>query len=112
MQPRCFEQMILAGRVLGHRFRSHPVAQVSPTLAPIEGHGLGRVFFAVAEPLRLIPPWAAPEWLRTGCILETIATSAPKLAASTAARMPASPPPITTMSCLINVPSFASSCRW
>src|SRR5579875_3570423 len=48
-----------------------------------------------------MPPCAAPEWLRTGCILLTMATSAPRSAASTAARMPAKPPPMTMTSCLI-----------
>ena len=57
----------------------------------------------------LMPPCAAPEWLRTGCILETIATSAPRSAASTAARMPARPPPTTTMSCLITFKTLSGN---
>src|SRR5207244_7390094 len=47
----------------------------------------------------LIPPSAAPEWLRVGWIFETIATSAPASNASIAARMPARPAPITSTSC-------------
>jgi hypothetical protein len=46
----------------------------------------------------LMPPSAAPEWLRTGWIFETIATSAPASKASIAARMPAQPAPTTTTS--------------
>src|SRR5262245_51635743 len=46
-----------------------------------------------------MPPSAAPEWLRTGWIFETIATSAPASYASIAARIPAQPAPTTTTSC-------------
>src|SRR5687768_15778444 len=46
-----------------------------------------------------MPPSAAPEWLRVGWSLETIATSAPASWASIAARMPAHPAPITSTSC-------------
>src|SRR5688500_7329143 len=46
-----------------------------------------------------MPPSAAPEWLRVGCSLETMATSAPASWASIAARMPAQPAPITSTSC-------------
>src|SRR2546423_1678176 len=53
----------------------------------------------------LIPPSAAPEWLRTGWILEINATSAPVSCASIAARMPAQPAPTTSTSC------FASTSR-
>ena len=42
----------------------------------------------------LIPPSAAPEWLRVGWSFETSATSAPASNASIAARMPAQPAPI------------------
>jgi len=48
----------------------------------------------------LMPPSAAPEWLRVGWSLETIATSAPASCASMAARMPAQPAPMTSTSCL------------
>ena len=47
----------------------------------------------------LMPPSAAPEWLRVGCSLETTATSAPYREASMAARIPATPAPTTTTSC-------------
>lgn len=56
-----------------------------------------------------MPPCAAPEWLRTGCIFETTATSGifpsaiSRSAASTAARIPARPPPMTMTSCLIKL---------
>ena len=53
----------------------------------------------------LIPPSAAPEWLRVGWIFEIIATSAPASNASMAARMPAQPAPTTSTSC------FASTAR-
>ena len=46
----------------------------------------------------LIPPSAAPEWLRTGWIFEMTATSAPTSNASIAARMPAQPAPTTSTS--------------
>src|SRR2546430_4092869 len=46
-----------------------------------------------------MPPSAAPEWLRTGWIFETSATSAPASCASIAARMPAQPAPATRTSC-------------
>src|SRR5262245_20071750 len=46
-----------------------------------------------------MPPSAAPEWLRTGWIVEMSATSAPASCASIAARMPAQPAPITRTSC-------------
>src|SRR5688500_8197752 len=52
-----------------------------------------------------MPPSAAPEWLRVGWSLETIATSAPASCASIAARMPAQPAPITSTSC------FASTAK-
>ena len=48
----------------------------------------------------LIPPSAAPEWLRTGWIFEMSATSAPWSWASIAARMPAQPAPTIRTSCL------------
>src|SRR5687768_1863125 len=47
-----------------------------------------------------MPPSAAPEWLRTGWILETTATSAPASKASIAARIPAQPAPTIRTSCL------------
>src|SRR5207302_6133032 len=47
----------------------------------------------------LMPPSAAPEWLRTGWILERTATSAPASNASIAARMPAQPAPTISTSC-------------
>src|SRR5256885_12664901 len=47
-----------------------------------------------------MPPSAAPEWLRTGWILEISATSAPASCASMAARIPAQPAPTTSTSCL------------
>jgi hypothetical protein len=47
----------------------------------------------------LIPPSAAPEWLRTGWIFEISATSAPSSYASMAARIPAQPAPTMTTSC-------------
>ena len=49
-----------------------------------------------------MPPWAAFEWLRTGCTLVTTATSAPPRTPSTAARRPASPAPIINRSCSYN----------
>jgi len=45
----------------------------------------------------LIPPWAAPEWLRPGCTWLSTATSMPASLASTAARSPARPPPTTSI---------------
>ena len=50
----------------------------------------------------LIPPSAAPEWLRVGWSLETIATSAPASCASIAARIPAQPAPTTRTSCVFS----------
>ncbi len=47
----------------------------------------------------LMPPSAAPEWLRVGCSLDTTPTSAPYRDASMAARIPARPAPTTTTSC-------------
>src|SRR5919206_4709321 len=47
----------------------------------------------------LMPPSAAPEWLRVGCSFEIIATSAPASCAAMAARMPAQPAPTTRTSC-------------
>jgi hypothetical protein len=58
---------------------------------------LGIVLGRVPE-RRVDAPSAAPEWLRTGWIFETIATSAPASKASIAARMPAQPAPTTTTS--------------
>src|SRR5262249_24353768 len=46
----------------------------------------------------LIPPSAAPEWLRVGWSLEIIATSAPASKAAMAARMPAQPAATTRTS--------------
>src|SRR5947208_10971386 len=46
-----------------------------------------------------MPPSAAPEWLRTGWILERSATSAPASCASIAARIPAQPAPTIRTSC-------------
>src|SRR5205823_13411225 len=46
-----------------------------------------------------MPPSAAPEWLRTGWILEISATPAPASCASMAARIPAQPAPTTSTSC-------------
>ena len=46
----------------------------------------------------LIPPSAAPEWLRVGWSFETSATSAPASNASIAARIPAQPAPTTSTS--------------
>ena len=48
----------------------------------------------------LMPPWAAPEWLRTGWTFVTSATSAPASCAAMAARIPARPAPTTTTSWL------------
>src|SRR4051794_4674166 len=47
-----------------------------------------------------MPPSAAPEWLLTGWIFESSATSAPASNASIAARMPAQPAPTMRTSCL------------
>ena len=55
-----------------------------------------------------MPPSAAPEWLRVGCSLETMATSAPASNASIAARMPAQPAPTTSTSCLTLIPTTLS----
>src|SRR5207244_741082 len=52
-----------------------------------------------------MPPSAAPEWLRTGWIFETSATSAPASCASIAARIPAQPAPITSTSCFASTAS-------
>src|SRR5262249_16923335 len=46
----------------------------------------------------LMPPSAAPEWLRVGWSFETTATRAPASCASIAARMPAQPAPTTSTS--------------
>jgi len=48
----------------------------------------------------LIPPSAAPEWLRVGWSFEMTPTSAPASCASMAARMPAQPAPTTSTSCV------------
>ena len=55
----------------------------------------------------LIPPSAAPEWLRVGWSFEIIATSAPASWAAMAARMPAQPAPTTSTSCLASTASDA-----
>src|SRR6266571_7268546 len=57
-----------------------------------------------------MPPSAAPEWLRTGWILERSATSAPASYASMAARMPAQPAPTMRTSCLASTTSEATQC--
>src|SRR5262249_3614266 len=54
-----------------------------------------------------MPRSAAPEWLRTGWILERRATSAPASKASIAARMPAQPAPTISTSCLASTCSDA-----
>src|SRR5437762_11937327 len=54
-----------------------------------------------------MPPSAAPEWLRTGWILERSATSAPASKASIAARIPAQPAPTISTSCLASTCSDA-----
>src|SRR5262249_30145088 len=59
----------------------------------------------------LMPPSAAPEWLRTGWILERSATSAPASKASIAARMPAQPAPTISTSCLASTCSDAIGWR-
>src|SRR5580765_7869838 len=56
----------------------------------------------------LIPPSAAPEWLRVGCSFEMTATSAPVSEASIAARMPAQPAPTTRTSCALSTLTDAS----
>src|SRR4051794_5305786 len=48
----------------------------------------------------LMPPSAAPEWLRVGCSFEMTPTFAPASCASIAARMPAQPAPTTRTSCV------------
>ena len=53
----------------------------------------------------LMPPSAAPEWLRVGWSFEMTATSAPASNASIAARMPAQPAPMTTTSCAVSTTS-------
>src|SRR2546421_12642486 len=55
-----------------------------------------------------MPPSAAPEWLRTGWILERRATSAPASCASMAARIPAQPAPTTRTSCFASTPLDAT----
>src|SRR5439155_5970710 len=55
----------------------------------------------------LMPPSAAPEWLRTGWILERRATSAPASKASIAARIPAQPAPTISTSCFASTRSDA-----
>src|SRR5438105_9881016 len=57
-----------------------------------------------------MPPSAAPEWLRTGWILESSATSAPASNASIAARMPAQPAPTMRTSCLASTTEEATQC--
>src|SRR5215210_6172186 len=46
-----------------------------------------------------MPPWAAFECERTGCVLEMTPTVAPPSAAASAARIPARPAPMTRTSC-------------
>src|SRR5579862_4660165 len=53
----------------------------------------------------LMPPSAAPEWLRVGWSFETTATSAPASWAAIAARIPAQPAPTTSTSCAVSTPS-------
>src|SRR3954468_24474132 len=55
-----------------------------------------------------MPPSAAPEWLRTGWIFESRATSAPASNASIAERMPAQPAPTMRTSCLASTTEEAS----
>src|SRR5437763_1538231 len=55
-----------------------------------------------------MPPSAAPEWLRTGWILESSATSAPASNASIAARIPAQPAPTMRTSCLASTTEEAT----
>src|SRR3954447_10351738 len=59
----------------------------------------------------LMPPSAAPEWLRVGCSFEIIATSAPASKAAMAARIPAQPAPTTRTSCSPITLSDATSSR-
>src|SRR5205814_8220907 len=58
-----------------------------------------------------MPPSAAPEWLRTGWILDRSATSAPASKASIAARIPAQPAPTISTSCLASTCSDAIEWR-
>src|SRR5919107_171460 len=58
-----------------------------------------------------MPPSAAPEWLRTGWIFESSATSAPASNASIAARMPAQPAPTMRTSCLASTTKEAIEWR-
>ena len=53
----------------------------------------------------LMPPSAAPEWLRVGWSFEMTPTSAPASCASIAARMPAQPAPTTSTSCFASTSS-------
>src|SRR4051812_42051921 len=57
-----------------------------------------------------MPPSAAPEWLRTGWIFESSATSAPASCASMAARIPAQPAPTMRTSCLASTTQEATQC--
>src|SRR4051794_31490459 len=59
----------------------------------------------------LMPPSAAPEWLRVGCSFEIIATSAPASNAAIAARIPAQPAPTTSTSCLPSTGETVSEAR-
>src|SRR4051812_49115527 len=57
----------------------------------------------------LMPPSAAPEWLRVGWSFEMTATSAPASYASIAARMPAQPAPTTRTSWVASTRAEASA---
>ena len=115
--------------VLGAREDGAPVLELVDVVGRLVAEDLDRVLVAeVSEPLTvsnacvsgsssdalpsaaLIPPSAAPEWLRVGWIFETSATSAPASNASIAARMPAQPAPTTSTSCLASIASETIGC--
>ena len=87
-------------RIRRHCFDRVLIPEIVGALDAVERVVLRGIVLAITE-RGVDAALRGAEWLRTGCIFETIATSAPPSAASTAARIPASPPPTTTTSCLI-----------
>ena len=77
---------------------SNRLLEIPEVLAVVDQH-LGSSAILHLQNGFILPPSAAPEWLRVGWSFEITATSAPASKASIAARIPARPAPTTTTSC-------------
>ena len=93
------ELVDVAGRLVAEDLDRVLVAEVVRALDRVEARASRDSSSEALPRAALIPPSAAPEWLRTGWILEMSATSAPASCASMAARIPAQPAPTTSTSC-------------